>query len=436
MSEIRVDTISEKTSANGVAIDSVTLKDGGIAATAASTITVADNSDTLTLSSTDADANNGPKFVLNRDSGSPADGDNCGIIKFKADDDGGNSTELVNISAAFTDVSNGSEDATFNISSVIGGSQMGRIGMSPTETVFNDDSGDIDFRVESNGQANMLFVDGGNDKVGIGTSSPTTTLSVNGILTHTGGTATSTSDLTTGGLHFHDSSTADGNIMPITFTPSATADRARAGIGFISQSQDGSAGFAADIAFYTRGAADGSTLGTSDERVRIHSEGVMAASAGIALGVGTANTASNVLDDYEEGTWTPTFNGTAGGASGVSYGARLGWYEKIGNNVTVHCWLQSDSMSSTPTGGLTVSGLPFTSVNTTNFYHSCYVGFSNNFASTESPQTGYINPNTTLVNMITRQSSDGRDDMSETVTAQVAMSGDEQLMFTASYRTA
>jgi len=170
MSEIRVDTISEKTSANGVAIDSVTLKDGGIAATAASTITVADNSDTLTLSSTDADANNGPKFVLNRDSGSPADGDNCGIIKFKADDDGGNSTELVNISAAFTDVSNGSEDATFNISSVIGGSQMGRIGMSPTETVFNDDSGDIDFRVESNGNTHQLFVDAGTDNVMIGTS--------------------------------------------------------------------------------------------------------------------------------------------------------------------------------------------------------------------------------------------------------------------------
>ena len=33
MSEIRVDTISEKTSANGVAIDGVTIKDGGIAAT-------------------------------------------------------------------------------------------------------------------------------------------------------------------------------------------------------------------------------------------------------------------------------------------------------------------------------------------------------------------------------------------------------------------
>ena len=31
--------------------------------------------------------------------------------------------------------------------------------------VFNEDSADVDFRVESNGQANMLFVDGGNDTV-------------------------------------------------------------------------------------------------------------------------------------------------------------------------------------------------------------------------------------------------------------------------------
>ena len=145
---------------------------GGLTATAASTISVTDNSDTLTLASTDADSNNGPKFVLNRDSGSPADGDNCGIIKFKADDDGGNSTELVNISATFTDVSNGAEDATFNISSVIGGSQMGRFTATASETVLNDDPGDIDFRVESNGNANCLHVDGGNSSVGINTTGP------------------------------------------------------------------------------------------------------------------------------------------------------------------------------------------------------------------------------------------------------------------------
>ena len=39
--------------------------------------------------------------------------------------------------------------------------------------VFNEDGhATNDFRVESNGNANMLFVDGGNNKVGIGTSSP------------------------------------------------------------------------------------------------------------------------------------------------------------------------------------------------------------------------------------------------------------------------
>ena len=38
--------------------------------------------------------------------------------------------------------------------------------------VFNEDSADVDFRVESNGNANMLFVDGGNDRVGVGTNAP------------------------------------------------------------------------------------------------------------------------------------------------------------------------------------------------------------------------------------------------------------------------
>ena len=40
------------------------------------------------------------------------------------------------------------------------------------EVVVNDPSNDVDFRVESNGQTHMLFVDAGNDRVGIGASSP------------------------------------------------------------------------------------------------------------------------------------------------------------------------------------------------------------------------------------------------------------------------
>ena len=38
--------------------------------------------------------------------------------------------------------------------------------------VFNESSADVDFRIESDDNANMFFVDGGNDRVGIGTGSP------------------------------------------------------------------------------------------------------------------------------------------------------------------------------------------------------------------------------------------------------------------------
>ena len=50
-------------------------------------------------------------------------------------------------------------------------------------TVFNENSVDSDFRVESNGNANMLFVNGGTDRVGIATASPATALDVNGTAT-------------------------------------------------------------------------------------------------------------------------------------------------------------------------------------------------------------------------------------------------------------
>ena len=61
--------------------------------------------------------------------------------------------------------------------------------------VFNEDSANQDFRVESNGQTHMLFVDG-DDKIGIAESSPSTTLHI----TRPGGsyTAANLTEATTG----------------------------------------------------------------------------------------------------------------------------------------------------------------------------------------------------------------------------------------------
>jgi hypothetical protein len=46
--------------------------------------------------------------------------------------------------------------------------------------VFNDAGADVDFRVEGDTDANLLFVNAGNDRVGIGTSLPGARLSVSG----------------------------------------------------------------------------------------------------------------------------------------------------------------------------------------------------------------------------------------------------------------
>ena len=135
------------------------------------TISTADNLTQLTLISTDADANNGPVLDLFRDSGSPADDDLLGKIRFLGDNDAGGQLTYAAIETRIADASNGSEDGRIEFNTAVGGSgNVSRILIGGTETVVNDDSKDLDFRVESDGNANMLFVDGGNDVVGIGTN--------------------------------------------------------------------------------------------------------------------------------------------------------------------------------------------------------------------------------------------------------------------------
>ena len=99
------------------------------------------------------------------------------------------------------------------------------------------------------------------------------------------------------------------------------------------------------------------TGGSLTERVRIHSGGVMSAANGIALGVGTANTASNVLDDYEEGTWTPV---PKSGGTTIGIYTPTTSYTKVGRFVNVQFTIRrNDSQSLTDV--LQIEGLPFTS---------------------------------------------------------------------------
>jgi len=133
------------------------------------TITTADNTDTLTLKSTDADGNQGPILRLNRDSGSPADGDVIGEIHFNADDDAGNTTSFFSMSANIRDASNGDEDVQMVFKGFRGGNNVNYLEFDSDHVVFNEGGANIDLRVETTGSANMLIVDAGANAVYVNT---------------------------------------------------------------------------------------------------------------------------------------------------------------------------------------------------------------------------------------------------------------------------
>jgi len=157
-----------------------TVFNGGFAANDGSTISTADNTTQLTLISTDADALVGPVLDLYRNSASPADNDILGVIKFHGEDSAGNKESYASFTAYATDVTSGTEDTTFYMNTTVAGADTNRITLHPSETVFNEESKDINFRVESDGNANMLFVDGEENRVGVNTGSPAATFTVKG----------------------------------------------------------------------------------------------------------------------------------------------------------------------------------------------------------------------------------------------------------------
>ena len=67
----------------------------------------------------------------------------------------------------------------------------------------------------------------------------------------------------------------------------------------------------------------------------------------------SASTNANTLDDYEEGTWTPTFSNYSGTDQNAT-----GYYTKFGNLVIAGCRIGTDGTSDSSVAQ--IAGLPFT----------------------------------------------------------------------------
>jgi len=135
------------------------------------TLTTNDNTDTLTLVSTDTDANYGPNIEMSR----PVTGttnDLLGRIDFSGQDAAGNTHNYFSLEGIIANATSGSEAGRILFRQEIGGATKNVLDLNGSEIVLNEDSVDLDFRVESNGHAGALFVSGEQDHhVAIGATS-------------------------------------------------------------------------------------------------------------------------------------------------------------------------------------------------------------------------------------------------------------------------
>jgi hypothetical protein len=139
----------------------------------------------------------------------------------------------------------------------------------------------------------------------------------------------------------------------------------------------------ADIFMIGVGSGDGiafATNGNTTERARITSDGYLrmaSGTGGIQFNGDTA--AANALDDYEEGTFTPTITGNTTAGTGT-YTTQIGSYTKIGN--VVHVQITIVWTNHTGTGGIRISSLPFTSAASGTYSYGQLQGYISNVTLT------------------------------------------------------
>ena len=235
--------------------------------------------------------------------------------------------------------------------------------------------------ITDNATSTTITIDS-SENVGIGTTSPDQTLHV-----HKGSAGTVASQANSV-LTLENSASAILQFL----TPNTADQQIRFG-----DPQDNGAGYIN----YSH-AASALTFGVNGpERVRIDSSGHLIAPSGVTLGTAAGTyAASNTLDDYEEGTWTPVLNGSP------THSASNQYYVKIGNLVYVGAYIYSVS-DYTSTTDFTISGLPFA---TNNARGVGSVMFRDINDSTIAQLNSYISTNSSTLYFYASQNNGGNWD--------------------------
>ena len=98
----------------------------------------------------------------------------------------------------------------------------------------------------------------------------------------------------------------------------------------------------------------------------------------LSQGVYVGGTGSaNLLDDYEEGEWTPNIGTSGGTLTSDTYSVyNRGWYTKVGNTVTLSFALNLSNKGSGGSGAMRLKGFPFASTQTNASVQACVSTFN------------------------------------------------------------
>jgi hypothetical protein len=194
----------------------------------------------ITLNSTDAGASAAPLLDLYRDSATPAASDTLGEIEFNGEDSAGNKQQYALIHASILSPTSTAETGQIHFETATAGASTEKMIIGSTNLVINDIGAVYNVRIEGDTDANLLFTDATNDRVGVGTISPSTKLQVNGTIT---ATSIVDSALTSGRVTFAGASGLltdsanlkfDGSNLGVQVTPSAWGSYAATQVGFNS----------------------------------------------------------------------------------------------------------------------------------------------------------------------------------------------------------
>ena len=204
---------------------------------------------------------------------------------------------------------------------------MSTIKSSDEHLTLNADGTSKDIKLQSNASEKVIIKSDG--KVGIGTSSPDSNSKLH---VYNGASGQSSATNNTEVVIENNSTTGISFLTP---------NNASSGLWFADPESNASGRF-----YYTHSDNSLNVFTGGTQRLKIDGDG---------LKFNSDTAAANALDDYEEGTWTPTVTGSSSGSGN----AGSGYYTKIGRVCTIS-YVVNNTAFPTISGDLRIS-LPFTS---------------------------------------------------------------------------